>query len=316
MFDQLASWLVYELVGLHPESSFGHALHFFVMDVTKIIFLLASIIYVMGIIRASLSTEWVRDYIRSKPRWLSRLLAVILGALTPFCSCSSVPLFIGFVEAGIPIGVTFSFLIASPMINEVAVIILADIVGWQTAIVYVLSGLSIAYVGGTLMGMIHSERWIESYVWDIKVGESPNTSPQTLAQRHRFALDEVKAIVSRVWKWVIIGIAIGALFHGYIPSEWVSENLGKENILAVPGAVIIGVPLYADATSVVPIAEALLGKGVAIGTVLALMMSIAALSLPEMLILRKVVRWPALAVYTGILAVAFTLVGITFNLLL
>jgi len=317
MFEQFADLLVYRQIGLSPDTSLGAAIHFFVMDVTKIFVLLLVIVYVMGLLRALLSPERVRDYVRGRPKWLARSLAIILGAVTPFCSCSSVPLFIGFVEAGIPLGVTFSFLIASPMINEVAAVILVGILGWQLAALYIGAGLLVAYAGGVAMEHFRPERWVEAYVWKIHMGETRMAAPDTsLAGRHRYAWSEVKEIIGRIWKWVLAGVALGALFHGYVPEAWVVEHLGGQgNWFAVPGAVILGVPLYSNATGVIPLAEAMLGKGVAIGTTLALMMSIAALSLPEMLILRKVIRWPALAIYAGVLAVAFTLVGWGFNLI-
>lgn len=317
MFDRLANLIVYQGLTLDPDSHLGSALHFFVMDVAKIFVMLASVIYIMGLLRALLSPERVRDYLRGKPQWLARSSAVGLGAVTPFCSCSSVPLFIGFVEAGIPLGVTFSFLIASPMINEVAVMILLGILGWKLTLMYVAAGLSVAYAGGIVMQRFQPERWVESYVWQIRMGETAAAKIDgSLAERHRYAWGEVREIVRRLWKWVLAGIAVGALFHGYVPEQWVVEHLGgQDNWLAVPGAVLIGVPLYSNATGVIPVAEAMLGKGVAIGTTLAFMMSIAALSLPEMIILRKVIRWPALALYIGVLAVAFILVGWGFNIL-
>ena len=316
MFESLANLIVYQWFGLSAESHAGAAVHFFVMDTAKIFAMLVIIIYVMGLLRAMLSPEKVRDYVRGKPKWLARSLAVTLGAVTPFCSCSSVPLFIGFVEAGIPLGVTFSFLIASPMINEVAVVILLGILGWKLTLMYVAAGLTVAYVGGMTMERFKPERWVEDYVWKIQMGQASLAAPDTsLAGRHRYAWGEVKEIAGRLWKWVIAGIAVGALFHGYVPEGWVIEHLGgKDNWLAVPGAVLLGVPLYSNATGVIPVAEAMLGKGVAIGTTLALMMSIAALSLPEMIILRKVIRWPALALYAGVLAIAFIIVGWGFNL--
>lgn len=318
MFDSLANLIVYQWLGLDPVSHAGAALHFFVMDTTKIFVMLVIIIYVMGLLRALLSPEKVRDYVRGKPRWLARTSAVGLGAVTPFCSCSSVPLFIGFVEAGIPLGVTFSFLIASPMINEVAVVILLGILGWELTLMYVAAGLTVAYVGGMVMERFKPERWVEDYVWKIHMGQAATVVPDTsLVGRHRYAWAEVKEIVGRLWKWVVAGIAVGALFHGYVPEAWVTAHLGgTDNGLAVPGAVLLGVPLYSNATGVIPVAEAMLGKGVAIGTTLAFMMSIAALSLPEMIILRKVIRWPALALYAGVLAIAFMLVGWGFNLLM
>ncbi len=317
MFENFASLLVYQWLEIDPASHTGAAVHFFVMDTTKIFFLLFIIIYIMGLLRAVLSPERVREYVRGKPKWLARTLAIILGAVTPFCSCSSVPLFIGFVEAGIPLGVTFSFLIASPMINEVAAVILVGILGWQLAALYIGAGLVVAYVGGVVMERFKPEQWVEDYVWKIQMGETQAiATDNSLSGRHRFAISEVKEIVGRIWKWVFAGVALGALFHGYVPEAWVVEYLGgKDNWFAVPGAVVLGVPLYSNATGVIPLAEAMLGKGVAIGTTLALMMSIAALSLPEMIILRKVIRWPALAIYASVLAVAFTLVGWIFNII-
>ena len=315
MFEQFANLIVYQWLGLSPDSHPGAALQFFIMDISKIFFMLVLIIYLMGLLRALLSPEKVRDYVRGKPKWLARTLAILLGAITPFCSCSSVPLFIGFVEAGIPLGVTFSFLIASPMINEVAVVILIGILGWKLAALYVAAGLLVAYVGGVVMEWFKPERWVEEYVWKIQMGDMQRMEQKDdLAARHRYAVGEVKEIVGRIWKWVVAGVALGALFHGFVPQEWVVQHLGgKGQWYTVPVAVLLGVPLYSNATGVIPIAEAMLGKGVAIGTVLALMMSIAALSLPEMLILRKVIRWPALAIYASVLAVAFTLVGWGFN---
>ena len=320
MFEQFAAFCIRQLeaqgllVGGSPLAS---ALQFFIMDVTKIFALLVLVIYAMGFLRALLSAERVRDYVRGKPRWLARSLAILLGAVTPFCSCSSVPLFIGFVEAGIPVGVTFSFLIASPMINEVAVLVLAGTIGWKLTALYVAAGLVVAYLGGVLMEFFRAERWVLDYVWKIQVGAA--AAPEQargFAARHRFALGEVREILRRIWIWVLLGVALGALFHGFVPEAWVAEHLGKDSsLLSVPAAVVLGVPLYSNATGVIPVAEALLGKQVPIGTVLALMMSIAALSLPEMLILRKVVRWRALALYAAILSVAFTLVGWTFNAL-
>ncbi len=315
MFVELGDLLAYGLLGLDSSSRMGQTVQFFIMDVSKIFFLLVAVIYIMGLLRAMLSAERVREYVRGKPKWLARSLAIILGAVTPFCSCSSVPLFIGFVEAGIPLGVTFSFLIASPMINEVAAVILISVLGWKLAALYVMAGLVVAYVGGVIMEKFKPEQYVEDYVWKIRMGEVQSIEQDnSLRGRHLFAMGEVSVIVKRIWKWVIAGIAIGAMFHGYVPESWVVENLsGSDNWLAVPGAVVLGVPLYSNATGVIPLAEAMLGKGVAIGTTLALMMSIAALSLPEMLILRKVIRWPALAIYASVLTVSFILVGWTFN---
>lgn len=315
MFEQIGNYTAFELLALAPESALGSAVQFFVMDVVKILVLLTVIIYTMGLLRAYMSPERVRKAVQGKPRWLARLMAILLGSVTPFCSCSSVPLFIGFVEAGIPMGVTFSFLIASPMINEIAVVMLASILGWEIALMYISAGLLVAFFGGIIMEHFNTERWVESYVWKIQMGEVDSTAQkQTLAQRHQYALNEVKTIVLRIWKWVFIGIGIGAAFHGYVPQQWVSDHLAAaNNAWTVPLAVLIGVPLYSDTVGVIPILEAMLGKGVPLGTSLAFMMSIAALSLPELLILRKVIQWPALALFVGVLTTAFILVGWTFN---
>jgi uncharacterized membrane protein YraQ (UPF0718 family) len=314
MFDALSNALAFTLLGLDPASRTGAAVQFFIMDVAKIFVLLVVVIYVMGLLRALVAPEKVRAFVRGRPDWQARGLAVSLGAVTPFCSCSSVPLFIGFVEAGIPLGVTFSFLIASPMINEVAAVILVGVLGWKLAALYVLAGLVVAWFGGLVMQRFRPERWVEDYVWKIQMGETVLPEPDTsFTGRHRFALSEVREIVGRIWKWVLIGIGVGALFHGFVPAGWVSEYLGGDKWYTVPAAVVLGIPLYSNATGVIPVAEAMLGKGVAVGTTLALMMSVAALSLPELLILRKVIQWQALALFAAVLAIAFTLVGWGFN---
>jgi len=319
MFETLGNLVAYDLLALDASSKLGPAVQFFVMDVAKIFVLLTVIIYLMGLLRAFVSTEKVRDVVAGKPKWLSRSLAIGLGGVTPFCSCSSVPLFIGFVEARIPLGITFAFLIASPMINEVAVVLLVTILGWEVALLYVLAGLTVAYVGSMVMEWFKPERWVESYVWDIKSRQSAiqsgDSTSMGLLARHQFATNEVVVIVKRIWIWVLIGIGIGAVFHGYVPEKWVTENLAGGDWWSVPAAVLIGIPLYSNATGVIPVLEAMLAKGVPLGTSLALMMSIAALSLPELLILRKVVQWPALALFVSVLAVSFVLVGYGFNFL-
>jgi uncharacterized membrane protein YraQ (UPF0718 family) len=316
MFDTLAATLVYNLLGLDADTRLAAALHFFIMDVAKIFTLLILIIYFMGLLRALLTPERVRRFVRGRPDWQARGLAVGLGAVTPFCSCSSVPLFIGFVEAGIPVGVTFSFLIASPMINEVAAVILVGVLGWKLAALYVGAGLMVAWFGGVAMQALRVERWVEDYVWKIQLGEGlTRAQDNRFLARHRHAVNEVREILRRVWLWVLAGIGVGALFHGYVPERWISEHLAGSDWYSVPVAVLLGIPLYSNATGIIPVAEAMLGKGVAIGTTLALMMSVAALSLPEMLILRKVIKWQALAMFAGVLALAFTLVGWGFNAL-
>ena len=315
MFEALGNLVAFDWFGLSPDDRFGAAVQFFVMDVAQIFFLLALVIYLMGWLRAFVAPEKVREFVRGKPQWLARSLAILLGAVTPFCSCSSVPLFIGFVEARIPMGVTFSFLIASPMINEIALVMLIYLLGWEVALLYLLAGLLVAYVGGVVMEKLKTERWVEAYVWEIQMaGAQAGIKPdKSWLGRHHSAVAEVKEIFRRLWKWVLAGIAVGALFHGYVPQEWVETHLSHQAWWSVPAAVLMGIPLYSNAVGVIPVIEAMLGKGVPIGTALALMMSIAALSLPELIILRKVIQWPALIWFVGILAVAFMLVGWLFN---
>jgi uncharacterized membrane protein YraQ (UPF0718 family) len=232
------------------------------MDVTKIFALLAIVIYLMGLLRALLSPERMREFVRGRPDWQARGFAVTLGAVTPFCSCSSVPLFIGFVEAGIPLGVTFSFLIASPMINEVAAVILVGILGWKLAALYVGEGLLVAWFGGIVMQSFKPERWVEEDVWKIQMGQANLPEPdRTFAGRHRYAVAEVKEIVGRIWTWVLLGIGVGALFHGFVPEQWVSENPGGDAWYMVPAAVLTGILLHSNATGVIPVAEAMLNQG-------------------------------------------------------
>jgi len=228
-----------------------------------------------------------------------------------------VPLFIGFVEAGIPLGVTFSFLIASPMINEIAVAMLLGIVGWKITLLYILAGLIVAFFGGIIMEWFKPEKWVEDYVWKIQMGQAEAMeTDDSFAARHRYALGEVKEIVGRIWKWVILGVGAGAFFHGYFPQSWAQSLSDANNFFAVPLAVVIGVPLYSNAVGVIPLAEAMLLKGVALGTTLSFMMSIAAISLPELMILRKVIKWQALALFTAIVTVSIILVGWFFNLII
>ncbi|MFH2135199.1 MAG: permease [Pseudomonadota bacterium] len=313
MFKLMADWLVYDMAGM-SGSQLGDAVHFFVMDVSKILVLLTLVIYVMGLLRALLKPERVREFIRRRGNVSSRFMAVGLGAVTPFCSCSSVPLFIGFVEAGIPLGVTLSFLIASPMVNEVAIVVLATVIGWKLALIYVFSGLSVALIGGFVLERFKPERWVEDYVWQIKMGDAQlEAEVMTLKLRHQYAVAQVKEIVGRIWKYVLIGVGVGALMHGYVPKEFIVGIAGDGGLLSVIGAVLVGVPLYSDAVGIIPVAEVLLRKGVPLGTVLAFMMAVVALSFPEMLILRKVVKWPLLAIFAAYLATAFVVTGMLFN---
>ncbi|WP_319380984.1 permease [Thiomicrorhabdus sp.] len=318
MFESLGNWVAFDLFDLEEQSQLGSAVQFFVMDVSKIFALLVGVIYLMAWLRAYVSSERIREIVQGKPKWIGRSLAILLGSATPFCSCSSVPLFIGFVEARIPLGITFAFLIASPMINEVALILLMSILGWEFALWYLLIGWAVAYFGSILIELFKPERWVESYVWDIKARQQAEQQAQrslSLRARHDFARKEVEVIVRRVGWWVLAGIALGAAFHGFVPSDWIESYLADGSWWNVPAAVLLGIPLYSNATGVIPVIEAMLHKGVPVGTSLAFMMSIAALSLPELLILRKVVQWPMLAVFVSVLSLAFILVGWLFNYL-
>lgn len=316
VFTVLADWLVYRLMGLDAGTRTGDALHFFVEDVTKIFALLVTVIFVMGLFRSMLSPERVRSYLEGRSRWAAYVMAVALGAVTPFCSCSSVPLFIGFVEAGIPVGATMAFLIASPMINEVAVVLLLTLLGWKLTALYVATGLVVGVAGGAIIDGLRLERWVEEYVWKIRVGASPlDDTRHDLRRRVDFAWGEVTDIVGRIWLYVLLGVGLGAALHGFVPQDFFARWAGADNPFAVPLAVVAGVPMYANATGIIPVAEALLGKGVPVGTVLALMMSVVALSLPEMIILRKVLKVRMLGFFAGYLALSFVVVGYLFNAL-
>ncbi|MGC2857638.1 permease [Novispirillum sp. DQ9] len=317
VFTSLADLVAYDLIGLTPQSGAGTAVHFFVEDTTKIFTLLVVIVFVMGLFRTLLAPEKVRSSLEGKPRSVAYVLAVLLGAVTPFCSCSSVPLFIGFLEAGIPLGATMAFLIASPMINEVAVVILGAVLGWEVTALYVVTGLAVGILGGWLTDRFRMERYVEAYVWKIRMGAV--AMPKVDASwrgRARFAAGEVREIVGRIWVYVLIGIGIGAGLHGFVPEDFFARYVSADNLLAVPLAVLAGIPLYSNATGVIPVAEALLAKGVPIGTVLAMMMSVVAISVPEFIILRKVITVRGLAWFAGFLALAFIGVGTMFNALL
>ncbi len=317
IFTRLADWLAYRVMGLSPDSQLGGAVHFFIEDVTKIFFLLSIIVFAIGYVRSLLTPERVRRVVAGRSRFVSYPMAVGLGSVTPFCSCSSVPLFIGFLEAGIPLGVTMAFLIASPMINEVAVVVLAAAVGWKVAALYVAAGLTVGILGGLAIEFFKLEKWVEDYVWKIRMGEANIQQASTgFGEKIIYSWGQVKEIVGKIWIYVIAGVALGAVLHGFVPQEFFLKYASADNLFAVPSAVLIGIPLYSNATGVIPIVEALMAKGVPIGTVLALMMSVAAISLPEIIILRKVLKPQLIATFTGILFVAFIGVGYLFNAIL
>ncbi|MBF0453655.1 MAG: permease [Magnetococcales bacterium] len=313
-FTDLADLVVFHFLEMDSGSKATRALHFFIEDVTKIFFLLVTIVFLIGFFRSLVSPERARKMIGGQSPWKSYPLAVSLGAVTPFCSCSSVPLFIGFLEAGIPLGVTMAFLITSPMINEVAVLVLASTMGWKIAVAYVITGLAVGLLGGLAVAALKLEHHVEEYVWKIRMGETTlPTTDSTLPGRIRYASSQVREIVGRIWPYVLGGIGVGAMLHGFVPQSFFLEYAAADNPMAVPVAVLLGIPLYSNATGVIPVAEALLAKGVPIGTALALMMSVAAISLPEMIILRKVIKLPLIGIFVMWLFISFVAVGYLFN---
>ncbi len=321
IFTRLADWLVYSLIGLSPETKLGEALHFFVEDVTKIFALLIVMIYVIALVRASLNVERVRDYLAGKHRGLGYFMGSGFGVITPFCSCSSIPVFLGFTSAGIPVGITMAFLITSPLINEVAILLLVSLLGWQFTLIYIAVGMSIGILGGWFLDTIKAERWLQSFAADaLKRGQqqsaeaSPNESASmTMLERHQFAKDEMLEIFGRVWKWVIIGVGLGAALHGFVPDGWIEAHLGQGQWWSVPAAVFLGIPLYSNATGIIPVMESLIVNGLPIGTTLAFCMSTVAASFPEFILLKQVMQWRLLATLFALLLVAFTLVGWIFN---
>jgi uncharacterized membrane protein YraQ (UPF0718 family) len=315
----LADWITFSLLGLSPESALGSALAFFLYDVPKILLLLSGMIFLITTLRTFFSAERTRALLGGKRVGIGNVLAAGLGVVTPFCSCSAVPLFIGFVKAGVPLGVTFSFLIAAPMVNEVALAMLFGMFGWQIAVLYMGTGLLIAILAGLAIGRIPNvERGVEDFVWEMPAGSAAVLPGERMTWGERFAIgwDGTKEIVGKVWPYVIVGIAIGALIHGYVPEDALAGILGAEAWWSVPLAVIIGVPMYSNAAGMIPVVQALIGKGAALGTALAFMMAVVALSLPEMIILRRVLKLPLIAAFVGIVAVGIMLTGYLFNFLL
>jgi len=313
MFDSLSRYIVYDILKLSQDSKLAAALNFFMYDTVKILILLAVIIFVISFIRSFFPPERTRKILSHKKEFIGNVLAALLGVATPFCSCSAVPLFIGFVEGGVPLGVTFSFLISSPMVNEVAIVLLWGLFGWKITAIYIGTGLSVAIIGGFIIGKLKLEKWVEEYVYNMHLGETQLVFSQTFKERLEYAKLTMQDILRRIWLFVIIAIAIGAFIHGYVPEDFLVRYAGKGNWFAVPIAVLVGVPLYSNAAGVIPIVYALMGKGLTLGTTLAFMMAVTALSLPEMIILRKVLKVKLLAVFVGIMTVTIMAVGYLFN---
>ena len=323
IFTDLATWLVVDLFGLSKETKLGDALHFFIEDTTKIFFLLLVMIYAIALIRASMNVERVRDYLAGKHKGVGYILGSSFGAITPFCSCSSIPVFLGFTSAGIPVGITMSFLITSPLINEVAVLLLLSLLGWKFTLLYVVVGMSVGILGGVFLDTIRAERWLQSFAAKaLERGQNASSTVQSkqvetlsLKERHTFAKEEMLEIFGRVWKWVIIGVGLGSALHGFVPDGWIEEHLGNGQWWSVPSAVLLGIPLYSNATGVIPVMESLIKQGLPIGTTLAFCMSTVAASFPEFILLKQVMQWRLLAVLFVLLLVAFTLIGWIFNYL-
>ena len=317
LIQPLASWITYSLLDLPTGSHLGESVAFFLYDVPKIVLLLSGMIFVITIIRSFFSPEQTRALLGGKREGVGNVLAASLGVVTPFCSCSAVPLFIGFVESGIPLGVTFSFLIAAPVINEVALTLLFGMFGWQVAALYLVSGLTIAIVAGVVIGRFNMERYVEDFVWQIKAGQGATALERpTWAQRIAQAWQSTREIVGKVWLYVVVGIAVGAGIHGYVPEDALVTIMGRGAWWSVPAAVLLGVPLYSNAAGVIPIVHALMEKGAALGTVLAFMMAVVGLSLPEVIILRRVLKPQLIAVFVGVVALAIVITGYLFNWLI
>ena len=317
MLHEFSSLVTYQWLSLAAGSRLAAAVEFFVYDTIKIFLLLSAIIFAVSVIRSYFSPERTKRILSHKREFIGNILAALLGIVTPFCSCSAVPLFIGFVEAGVPLGVTFSFLISSPMVNEVAVVLLWGLFGWKVAVIYMSAGLSVAIVAGYIIGRLKLESWVEEYVYKIQsMGMAINSVKQSFKERLVYARMNTAEILQKVWLYVIIAIGIGGFIHGYAPDDFLVKYAGNGNPFAVPLAVMIGVPLYSNAAGVIPIVYVLMEKGMSMGTVLAFMMAVTALSLPEMIILRKVLKIKLLAVFVGIMTVTIIGVGYLFNAIL
>ncbi len=309
-----SDWLIDDVFRMTAGSHLTEAVRFFVFEVPKVLLLLTLIIFLVGIVRSYFSPEKTRKALEGKSLFTGNVLASMLGIVTPFCSCSAIPLFLGFVEAGIPIGVTFSFLIASPMINEVAIVLLFGMFGWKTAAIYVVAGLVIAIIAGWTIGKLNLRHWVQDWVYQSQFGVSDTEDKKLkFSDRIEYGYNAVKEIVGKVWLYVVLGIAVGAGAHGYVPADFMASLMGKSAWYSVPLSVIIGVPLYSNAAGIIPIVSVLIEKGAALGTALAFMMAVIGISLPEMIILKKVLKIQFILTFAGIMAAGIMLVGFLFN---
>jgi uncharacterized membrane protein YraQ (UPF0718 family) len=316
--ERFANWFVYGALGMSASTRLASAAAFFVYEAPKVLMLLLVVVFGVGIVRSFFTPERTRKMLAGRRQSAGNVLASLLGVVTPFCSCSAVPLFIGFVTTGVPLGVTFSFLIAAPMINEVAVVLLFGLFGWKVAALYLGTGLAIAMITGWVIGKLRLERWVEGWVYATAPASSAPGAEERMnwSQRVALARDAVKDIVGRVWPYVLAGIAVGAGIHGYVPERLMASIMGKGAWWSVPLAVVIGIPMYSNAAGIIPVVLALLEKGAALGTVLAFMMSVIGLSLPEIVILRKVLKLPLIATFVGVVCVGILIVGYLFNIVL
>lgn len=310
------NFFIYDIFGMDKSSHLTESIRFFIYEVPKVLLLLTLIVFFVGIIRSYFSPEKTRRMLEGKPLFVGNIMASSLGVVTPFCSCSAIPLFLGFVESGIPLGVTFSFLIAAPMINEVALILLFGMFGLKTALIYLFTGIFIAIFSGWVIGKLKLEKWIEEWVYQINAGsleiEEANLS---INDRVEAGIEAVKEIVSKVYLYIIAGVAIGAAAHGYVPTDFMASIMGEDVWYSVPLAVLMGIPMYSNAAGIIPIVQVLLEKGAALGTSLAFMMAVIGLSLPELIILKKVLKIQFILTFVGIVGVGIILVGLLFNLI-
>ena len=311
-----ADWIAYSVFGLIPKTIFGEAVNFFIYDTIKIFILLSVIIFAVSIIRSFLPAEKIRNILSRKNKFFGHFLAGTFGIITPFCSCSAVPLFLGFVEAGVPLGITFSFLIASPMINEVALVMLLGMFGLKVASIYIISGLVIAIFSGIIIGKLKVENLVESFVFNNKIKNSENGNKMSWKERTQYAKNYTWGIIKKVWLYILIGIGLGAWIHGYVPADFLAQYASVDKWYAVPLATLVGIPLYSNAAGVIPIVNALFEKGVALGTVLAFMMAVTALSLPEFLILKRVMKTKLILIFASIVGAGIIFTGYLFNLIL
>jgi hypothetical protein len=312
----VAAWTTYRAIGIEPGTRLAASVEFFLYDTPKVLLLLLLVVFGVGIVRSYFSPARTRRLIAGRRELTGNVLAALLGIVTPFCSCSAVPLFIGFVSAGVPLGVTFSFLVSAPMVNEIALVLLFGLFGWKTAALYAGTGVAIAIAAGWTLGRLNLERWVEPWVLATRADTSDSEPTLTLTDRIGAGREAVRDIVGRVWPFVVAGIAVGAVIHGYVPEDFMASIMGKDTWWAVPLAVLIGIPMYANAAGIIPIVQALLEKGAALGTALAFMMAVIGLSLPEMIILRKVLRVPLLVTFAAVVGAGILLVGYLFNALL